>query len=68
MTTVEREPVMQHDRTERARLALALVDSLGLDGAIFACHASGWDGVLDFLADAGREARWRIATAAAPHG
>ena len=65
MTTVEREPVMQHDRTERARLALALVDSLGLDGAVFACHSGGWDRVLDVLDATGREARWRTAAAAA---
>ena len=64
MMTVEREPVMAYDRTEQARLGLALVDSLGLDGAILACRAGGWDGVLAFLDAAGREARWRTAAAA----
>lgn len=40
---------MQENRNEQAKLALALVDSLGLEGAIHACRANGWDGVLDFL-------------------
>ena len=66
MRTVEREPVTQYGRAERARLALALVDSLGLDGAVLACHTGGWDRVLDVLAATGCEARWRTAAAAAP--
>lgn len=68
MTTVEYEPVTQYDRTEQIRFALALVDSLGLDGAVSACHANGWDGALDFLIAGGREIRWRTAEAAALHG
>ncbi|MDH3228728.1 MAG: hypothetical protein OEN55_02935 [Alphaproteobacteria bacterium] len=28
---------------------MALVDSLGLEGAISACRANGWDGVLEVL-------------------
>lgn len=40
---------MQEKRFEQVKLAMALVDSLGLEGAIFACRANGWDGVLDFL-------------------
>jgi len=40
---------MQDKRFEQVRLAMSLVDSLGLEGAIFACRANGWDGVLDFL-------------------
>lgn len=34
---------------EQARLAKSLVESLGLDGAISACRANGWDGVLACL-------------------
>jgi hypothetical protein len=40
---------MQEKRFEQAKLAMALVDSLGVEGAISACRANGWDGVLDFL-------------------
>jgi len=53
------ENITRYDRTEQARLALALVDSLGLDGAIFACRANAWDGVLQFLESGGREGRRR---------
>lgn len=40
---------MDERQFEQARLAKALVDSLGLDGAISACRANGWDGVLKYL-------------------
>ncbi len=33
-------------RSTQARLAARLIDSLGLDGAIAACRANAWDGVL----------------------
>lgn len=49
MIIAERQNVLQSDRREQARLALTLIDSLGIDGAIFACRANGWDGVLDLL-------------------
>ena len=58
---VESQNVMQYDRTEQARLALALVDSLGVDGAIFACRANGWDGVLDMLVGGDPQDRRRTA-------
>lgn len=41
--------IMQETRLEQTKLAMALVDSLGLEGAIFACRANGWDGVLEVL-------------------
>lgn len=34
---------------EQVRLAKSLVEALGLDGAISACRANGWDGVLACL-------------------
>lgn len=34
---------------EQTRLANSLVEALGLDGAISACRANGWDGVLACL-------------------
>lgn len=40
---------MQQKRFEPAKLAMALVDNLGLEGAIFACRANGWDGILEAL-------------------
>ncbi len=64
----ESQNIMQSDRTEQVRLALALVDSLGLDGAIFACRANGWDGVLDFLIGGCREDRRQAAAAPVLHG
>ena len=33
-------------RSTQTRLATRLIDSLGLDGAIAACRANAWDGVL----------------------
>lgn len=57
----ENQNVMQSDRREQVRLALALIDSLGVDGAIFACRANGWDGVLGLLIGGNREDRGRTA-------
>lgn len=37
--------------SEQARLAMSLADSLGREGAIHACRANGWDGVLGHLLD-----------------
>lgn len=51
---IENRKIISSDRREQARLALSLVDGLGLDGAIFACRANGWDGVLDVLIGARR--------------
>jgi hypothetical protein len=62
---VQSHNVMLNNRLEQARLATALVDSLGLEGAIFACRANGWDGVLEFLL--GPEARELAFTAPQPY-
>ncbi|MDH5557175.1 MAG: hypothetical protein OEZ03_07475 [Alphaproteobacteria bacterium] len=35
--------------SEQARLAMSLIESLGREGAIHACRANGWDGVLNYL-------------------
>jgi hypothetical protein len=35
--------------TATPRLADSLIETLGLDGAIYACRANAWDGVLDFV-------------------
>jgi hypothetical protein len=43
--------VMQENRREQRKLAMALVDSLGLESAISACRANGWDGVLQVICD-----------------
>ena len=43
------QDIMHEKRLEQAKLAMALVDSLGLQGAISACRANGWDGVLEIL-------------------
>ncbi len=47
MGTVRRQNGEPAD--EQQRLAGALVDCLGRDGAIHACQANAWDGVLDFV-------------------
>ncbi|MDH3472604.1 MAG: hypothetical protein OEM59_02835 [Rhodospirillales bacterium] len=36
-------------------LARNLMECLGREGAIHACQANGWDGVLNFLLPKGRE-------------
>jgi hypothetical protein len=36
-------------RSHQERLALSLVQSLGFDGAIHACRANSWDGVLQYV-------------------
>ncbi len=45
----DKQVSMKSRRLEQAKLAMALVDSLGLEGAISACRANGWDGVLEIL-------------------
>jgi hypothetical protein len=56
---------MQEQRLEQAKLAMSLVDNLGLEGAIFACRANGWDGVLEVLR--GTETKVLPNTGPAPH-
>jgi hypothetical protein len=46
-TVIIEQGIAQQKRFEPAKLAVALVDSLGLEGAIFACRANGWDGILE---------------------
>lgn len=41
--------------SEQAKLANSLIDGLGREGAIHACRANGWDGVLDYLLGLDRE-------------
>ena len=52
---IDETQTMPGDRTEQVRLALTLIDSLGVAGAIFACRANGWDGVLNLLVGNGRQ-------------
>ncbi len=35
------------NRPDQARLARSLIDTLGLDGAIYACRSNAWHGVLE---------------------
>ena len=37
------------ERSHQEQLAFSLVDSLGIDGAIHACQANSWDGVLVYV-------------------
>ena len=36
-------------RNHQEKLAVSLVDSLGVEGAIHACQANSWDGVLEYV-------------------
>jgi hypothetical protein len=36
-----------NNRPYQAQLAASLVDTLGFRGAIYACQANAWDGVLE---------------------
>ncbi len=35
-----------NNRPHQAELARSLIDTLGLDGAIYACQSNAWEGVL----------------------
>lgn len=35
-----------HTRSSQEQLAASLIDCLGVDGAIYACQANAWEGVL----------------------
>ncbi len=37
------------ERSHQETLALSLVESLGFEGAIHACRANSWDGVLRYV-------------------
>ncbi len=36
-------------RSHQEKLAVSLVQNLGIDGAIHACQANSWDGVLEYV-------------------
>ena len=36
-------------RSHQEKLAVSLVQNLGIEGAIHACQANSWDGVLDYV-------------------
>ena len=37
------------ERSHQEKLAVSLVQSLGVEGAIHACQANSWDGVLEYV-------------------
>ncbi len=37
------------ERSHQEKLAASLVQSLGVEGAIHACQANTWDGVLEYV-------------------
>ncbi len=37
------------ERSHQEKLAFSLVQNLGIDGAIHACQANSWDGVLEYV-------------------
>ncbi len=36
-------------RSHQEKLAVSLIQSLGIEGAIHACQANSWDGVLEYV-------------------
>lgn len=58
---------MQQHRSAQAKLAETLIESLGFDGAIHACQANGWDGVLAVLLGQGRRNGSTIPSRGRPH-
>ncbi len=43
------EPGGADQRSHQEKLAFSLVESLGVEGAIHACQANSWDGVLEYV-------------------
>ena len=43
------EPGGAERRSHQEKLAFSLVESLGVEGAIHACQANCWDGVLEYV-------------------
>jgi len=37
------------ERSHQEKLAVSLVQNLGMEGAIQACRANSWDGVLEYV-------------------
>ena len=37
------------ERSHQEKLAFSLVQSLGIEGAVHACQANSWDGVLEYV-------------------
>ena len=37
------------ERSHQEELAVSLIESLGVEGAIHACRANSWDGVLRYV-------------------
>ncbi len=48
-TTLTDENGGSEQRNHQEKLACSLVDSLGIEGAIHACQANNWDGVLKYV-------------------
>jgi hypothetical protein len=46
LTDASGEP---EERSHQEKLAVSLIQSLGFDGAVHACRANSWDGVLQWV-------------------
>ncbi len=40
---------VSEERSHQEELAVSLIESLGVEGAIHACRANSWDGVLRYV-------------------
>ncbi len=54
-----------HDSNQnyQRKLAISLISSLGVEGAVHACHANGWDGVLNWVISLGETSEVRTGRA-----
>ena len=57
-----------NNRPYQAQLAASLVDTLGLQGAIYACQANAWDGVLECVLAFRSERRAGVGEPIGPKG
>ncbi len=48
-TTLTDENGGSEQQSHQEKLAVSLVESLGIEGAIHTCQANSWDGVLEYV-------------------
>ena len=45
----QRRNPQTHNRSHQQQVAMSLIGSLGIDGAIEECYRNGWDGTLQVI-------------------
>lgn len=54
--TRQEEPIAENNRHHQEQLAASLLDTLGIEGAMYACQANAWSGVLECVLARSRDA------------